>query len=524
MASAGPVTLALEAFDAAVFDLDGVVTRTASLHAATWKKLFDAYLRDRAVRTSEPFEPFDIERDYLQYVDGKPRYEGIRSFLEARKIDLPFGSPDDPPGHHTVCGLGNRKNKLFNELLARDGVDVYESSVQLIRNLRKEKIKIGLVSSSKNTQAVLDAAGLADLFDACVDGIEAANLALKGKPHPDTFIHAVELLGVVPARAFGVEDALSGVAAIRSAGYGLVIGVDRGDQSAALHEHGADIVVQDLSELRLEIAHAEVNLPNALQSLDEITQRLEDHRPAVFLDYDGTLTPIVAKPDLAVLSPSMRATIKELAALCTVAIISGRDRPVVEQFVGLDGLIYAGSHGFDIAGPDGLRKEHENAAELLPALGRAEAQLRDALVGIPGASIERKRFSIAVHYRLVAPEDLDTVRQAVNAALSDAGPSLRKAGGKKVFGIRTNLPWDKGRAVWWLLQTLGLDKPEVLPFYIGDDETDEDAFTALNQHGGIGIVVVSAQQHTTAHYALSDTDEVEVFLGKLVDWLKTAEK
>ena len=215
MASAGPVTLALEAFDAAVFDLDGVVTRTASLHAATWKKLFDAYLRDRAVRTSEPFEPFDIERDYLQYVDGKPRYEGIRSFLEARKIDLPFGSPDDPPGHHTVCGLGNRKNKLFNELLARDGVDVYESSVQLIRNLRKEKIKIGLVSSSKNTQAVLDAAGLADLFDACVDGIEAANLALKGKPHPDTFIHAVELLGVVPARAFGVEDALAGVAAIR---------------------------------------------------------------------------------------------------------------------------------------------------------------------------------------------------------------------------------------------------------------------------------------------------------------------
>ena len=247
-----PVVIALKAFDAAVFDLDGVITKTALVHAAAWKELFDDYLRTRAERKGEPFRPFDGEHDYLRYVDGKPRHEGVQSFLKSRGIELPFGHPDDPPKAETICGLGNRKNLIFNRRLASDGVEVYESSVRLLHELRSYGIRICLVSSSKNTRTILKAAGLEDLFDACVDGVEATRLSLKGKPHPDTFLHAADLLGVAPSRAFGVEDALSGVQALKAAGYGLIIGVDRAKQSAALRNSGADIVVEDLAELRLE--------------------------------------------------------------------------------------------------------------------------------------------------------------------------------------------------------------------------------------------------------------------------------
>jgi alpha,alpha-trehalase len=259
-----PATIDLEAFDAAVFDLDGIITQTASLHAAAWKELFDDYLRKRAARTGEPFEPFDLNKDYLRYVDGKPRYDGIRSFLGSRNIVLEFGSPDDPPDRETICGLGNRKNELFNARLAREGVKVFESSVSFVRNLRDNGIRTGLVSSSKNTRTILERAGLEELFDVCVDGIDADRLALKGKPDPDIFLEAARLLDVLPARAFGLEDAISGVQALKSAGYGLVIGVDRSDQAEALREHGADIVVRDLGELQIEVPRKSVQLVHVI--------------------------------------------------------------------------------------------------------------------------------------------------------------------------------------------------------------------------------------------------------------------
>jgi kojibiose phosphorylase len=237
------------AFDAAVFDLDGVVTRTAAVHAAAWEQLFDAFLQRRASRTGEPFRPFDIESDYRRYVDGKPRYNGVRSFLASRGIGLPYGAPDDPPDAETICGLGNRKNQLFRERLAHDGVEVFETSVAFIRRLRAAGLKTAVVTSSKNAAAVLGKADLDDLFDARIDGVEAERLGLNGKPAPDTFAHAVHVLGVTPARALGVEDALAGVEALRAAGFGLVIGVDRTGQHAALLEHGASAVVHDLADL-----------------------------------------------------------------------------------------------------------------------------------------------------------------------------------------------------------------------------------------------------------------------------------
>ena len=221
------------------------------MHAAAWKRLFDRFLECRAAATGDAFRPFDIEGDYLRYVDGKPRLDGVRDFLGSRGIVLPDGGPDDPPERETVSGLGNGKNALFREILGQKGVEVFEGSVAFIRSVRNAGLKTAVVSASKNTVPILSAAGLSDLFDARIDGVEAARLGLRGKPSPDTFLHAAKLLGVSPLLAFGVEDSLAGVEAIRAARFGLTIGVDRGGQRAALAAHGADVVVADLGELQI---------------------------------------------------------------------------------------------------------------------------------------------------------------------------------------------------------------------------------------------------------------------------------
>jgi trehalose-phosphatase len=257
-------------------------------------------------------------------------------------------------------------------------------------------------------------------------------------------------------------------------------------------------------------------LPNALTHLTELKERQGISHLAVCLDYDGTLTPIVERPDLAVLAPDMRDAIETLSQLCTVAIVSGRDRADVERLVGLDGLIYAGSHGFDIVGPNGLAKEHERAAEFLPALDRAEALLRERLHGVAGALVERKKFAIAVHDRRVAEGELEGVRRAADEVAAEV-PGLRRTGGKRIHELRPQIDWDKGRAVLWLLASLGLDRPDALPIYIGDDETDEDAFAALPAQG-LGILVSEQPRPSHASFRLADIPEVEHFLEELAGW------
>ncbi|MGD8726691.1 MAG: beta-phosphoglucomutase family hydrolase [Gemmatimonadales bacterium] len=238
-------------FDAVLFDLDGVLTATASVHSACWKRMFDEFLETRAAESGEAFRPFDIELDYLQYVDGKPRYDGVESFLCSRGIRLPWGDPTDPPGQDTVCALGNRKNELFNEVLAVQQPDVFGGSVALAAALKDEGVKIAVVSASKNAVPVLEAAEIADLFDLVVDGKVAARLGLAGKPAPDPFVEAARELAVSPSRAVVIEDAISGVQAGRAGDFGLVIGVDREGIADELRRNGADIVVSDLSEISL---------------------------------------------------------------------------------------------------------------------------------------------------------------------------------------------------------------------------------------------------------------------------------
>ncbi len=239
-------------YDAAIFDLDGVVTQTAKLHAIAWKRLFDQFLENASKDRHIPFVPFDIKADYKTYVDGKPRYDGIQSFLASRRIQLPWGNPDDPPNWTTIIGLGKIKNQYYLELLHQKGADVYASSVELIREFREKGLKTAVVSSSKNCQEILEVAHIEHLFDTRVDGEVGERLHLRGKPNPDYFLQAARNLQVLPARSIVFEDALSGVEAGAKGGFGLVIGVNRENQASALKAHGANIVVDDLSELQVE--------------------------------------------------------------------------------------------------------------------------------------------------------------------------------------------------------------------------------------------------------------------------------
>lgn len=226
-----------------LFDLDGVITKTAVVHAAAWKEMFDRFL----LAHDQP--EFDARADYDRYVDGKPRYDGVRSFLESRGITLPDGEPGDGPDAETVCGLGNRKNELVAQIIARDGVEAYPGTVAYLDRVKAAGFRLAVVSSSANCRAVLQSCGLIDEFEEIMDGVVAAERKIKGKPAPDTFLAAAADLGAVPPECVVFEDALAGVAAGRSGGFGFVVGVDRVGQAAALKEHGADVVVNDLEEL-----------------------------------------------------------------------------------------------------------------------------------------------------------------------------------------------------------------------------------------------------------------------------------
>ena len=262
------------------------------------------------------------------------------------------------------------------------------------------------------------------------------------------------------------------------------------------------------------------DLPLALDAVHAIVEHAEGRKLAVFLDYDGTLTPIVARPELAILSDEVRSTIRTLVKYCVLVIVSGRDRQDVEHLVGLGSLIYAGSHGFDIAGPHGLQVKHEEGARFIPTIDAADTQLQTALDRVHGVIIERKKMSVAVHYRLVADSDVTMVQNAVSRVLQDH-PELRKTDGKKVYELQPGIDWNKGKAVGWILKALDFDETDVFPLFLGDDLTDEDAFSFLQDYG-IGIVVGEGSRASAATYRLNDPAHVNTFLLGLVSLVKTA--
>ncbi len=494
-------------YDAVIFDLDGVITRTAKVHADAWKKTFDVFLKK--YHKGGSFKPFDLDRDYRKFVDGKPRYEGAKSFIVSRDIKLPEGKPEDPPGMETICAIGNQKNRIFLQLI-KEGVEVYSSGIELVKYLKSRRFKIAVVSSSKNCSTILENVNISHLFDVKVDGIDAQTLDLPGKPHPDIFLEAARRLEVDPGRCVVVEDSIAGVQAGRDGDFGIVVGVDRKDQEEELKASGARWIVKDLSEITVEVKITD--LPMVLESKEQIYDNTKDKDIVLLLDYDGSLTPIVPHPQDAWLSEEMRETLMKLAKRCTVGVISGRGLEDVRKRVAIDGIYYAGSHGFEIEGP-GVKMEYEKALDFIPVLDEVEESLRRTLASVEGALVERKRFSIALHYRNVPDKDIHLVETAANEVIED-NPKLRKTYGKKIYELQPDIDWNKGKAIEWLMDQLEITKKDAAIFYLGDDITDEDAFEAIKACG-TGVVVGDEPRKTEAHYRLGDVDDVSAFLNWL---------
>lgn len=519
-------------FKAVIFDLDGVVTKTAFVHAAAWKATFDEYLRLREKRNNEQFKEFTHQNDYLPFVDGKPRYQGVSSFLESRGINIPFGDPSDCSRKETACGLGNQKNDKFIEILKEKGVDEYPATIKMIRKLRESGVKVGVASSSKNCRYVLESAKIADLFETRVDGRTLIELNLKGKPEGDMFVKAAFNLGVVPGESIVVEDASSGVKAGRNAGFGLVVGLARENNKDLLFENGADIVFSDLKETNLNyFDNWFKKIPpllfanwkrNNLSCPMEVNRKYYQNGyslffgkkdPVFFLDYDGTLTPIVSKPELAVISKEMKEVVQKLSEKYTVAVISGRRREDVENLLGVKNIIYAGSHGFDILGPEICLIQPE-VKKIINLINPIAGNLSKQIGMIPGVIIENKKFNIAIHYRLVEDKYLLSIEKVIKEIVNN-NKSLRLMSGKKVLEILPAIDWNKGKAVRWIMEKININWEDSSVVYIGDDTTDEDAFRIVKGRGA-GILVSSVSKPSSADFLLASSKEVQELFERIV--------
>ncbi len=499
--------IASSQYDAMVFDMDGVITQTQKTHAKAWQRAFDSFMH--SYYGGKNFRPFDPDHDYFQFVDGKPRDEGVRSFLASRDITLPEGRKNDDEEALTVSGMCKKKNSIFLKLL-HEGVKVYDATIELILKLNNFGFKTAVVSSSKNCRAILQSANILHLFDAIVDGTDKVSLDLKGKPEPDLFLEAAKRIGVKPQRAVVVEDALAGIEAGKRAGFALVVAIDRHNQKAALKNAGADLVVLALSELDIEANIKD--LPSALKSFKHIERKFQNKDVVLFFDYDGTLTPIVSLPKDANLSEEMRDTLIKLSNQCTVAIVSGRGLADVRNRVGIEGLYYAGSHGYEIEGPD-IQMEYDQAQKYVQLFDKLESQLTPEANQIPGALVERKKFSVALHYRNVDAAQRPQI-DALAKKYHELFPEIRIGTGKMVYELRPNLDWDKGKALEYLIDALGISKRNTKIFYLGDDITDEDAFKAIKSYG-LGILIGEEDRKTGAQYSLKDTDQCLRFLNIL---------
>ncbi|MER7014459.1 trehalose-phosphatase [Saccharopolyspora sp. NPDC000359] len=502
---------------AVLFDVDGVLTDTARLHAAAWKRLFDRYLAERPANPAEDHRPF-TDDDYQHHVDGKSRIDGVLDFLRSRGIRLPLGEVDDEAGQETAHGLGELKDEHFLAALDEHGVEVFPDAVALAESLRRRGVSLAAISASRNCARVLELAGIAHLFGVRVDGVVADRLGLPGKPNPALLLQATQRLGVPASRSVVVEDAEAGVAAARAGGFALVLGLARAGPPDRLLASGANAVVSSLDEVVLASPGQRrlSEVPDGLERWTDLAERVRGRRPVLMLDFDGTLAPIQADPAKVALSVPTRSALQELVRRCPVAVISGRDLSDVRSRVRVDGVWCAGSHGFELAGPGDGPVALEAGEAALPELDAAEQRLTAELGPVAGALVDRKRFALAAHYRNVRPEEVDRVVSAVRRVGAEL-PGLRVAPGRKVVELLPDIDWHKGRALRWLLERTGLAGAEHVPVFAGDDHTDEYALREVHDDG-LGIVVLSAEHGdrlTWAHCSADGTRPLLELLARI---------
>ncbi len=391
-------------------------------------------------------------------------------------------------------------------------------TVELARKVRGIGVAAAACSSSPRCREALTAAGIDDLFDVCIDGIGRPHGTAEN-PDPAGLLEAIRRLEVRPQRCVVIENSAAGVAAGHRCGFALVIGIDGTGRADELIRNGADVVLTDLADVAVRTGDRRISdLPNALTSYGQLIGVTGARASMLFLDYDGTLSPIVSDPGTAGLVDGAATALQLVAEVCPVAILSGRDLADIRSRVGMPGVWYAGSHGFEVVGPDGSEHHNEAATAFVPILQRAAAQLRDTLAHIPGVRLEHKRFAVAVHYREVAPEQVGEIVAAVHQLAASVG--LRATGGRMVVELRPDLDWDKGTALAWIRDRVD-PSGAVLPIYIGDDLTDEDAFDAV-KFDGVGIVVrhdEDGDRKTAARLALESPQQVREFLHRGSRWL-----
>jgi trehalose-phosphatase len=512
-----------EPIEAVVLDLDGVVIQTAMLHARAWKTMLDTFLKGYQNGPAAP--PLDIRREYPRYLDGKPCLEGIRRFLASRNVSLPEGSCRDAPGTETMHGLSNLKNRLFLRLAEEEGVDVYADTVSRLKKWRAEGKKIAGVTFGKHGAVLLRRAGIEHLFDALVDGTTFVRRGPADASNTDLYVQAATALGVRPSRVLVVENAAPAVQAGTRSRFGLVVGVARHAQAGETVAYGGDETVKSLAELEIPHSLADTSatvsapeLPSAVEKVKAMGSEPLGEHFAFFLGYDGPLAPIVSRAEDARMPDIVRELVKQLASVSTVIVVSGRDRADLAARVGLPELIYAGSYGLDIGGPDGLSLQHPEADRCLPDLRNAGQALHYLLEDVDGAEIERKKYALAVHYRNV-PEDKVAYVKDVAHGVGHSYRRLRITQGNGVFHLRPALDWHQGRAVTWIMEALRMDPARTVPIYLGGDLTDEEAFRTI-RHTGVGIRVGGHGEPTQAVYRLEDIEQVEQLLIIAVQFLK----
>lgn len=452
-----PPTIDRRYHDAVIVGLDNVVDKATRVHAAAWTKFLDDYLTRRPQRTGEDHCPLTHD-DYRRFLAGKP--DGVADFLAARGIRLPPGSPTDLTDD-TVYGLQNLERQTFLQLL-NTGVPEGKSIASFARRLQVAGVRVAAHTSHRNYGHTLDATGLAEVFAVFVDGAVTAELGLPAEPNPAGLIETAKRLGANPGRCVVIDSCQTGLRAGRNGGFALVIAVDAHGDAENLLSSGADAVVADLAAVTVGSGDAAIStIPDALQVYSQLKRLLTGRRPAVFLDFDGTLSDIVERPEAATLVDGAAEALRALAAQCPVAVISGRDLADVRNRVKVDGLWLAGSHGFELVAPDGSHHQNAAATAAIDGLAEAAAQLADALREIAGAVVEHKRFAVAVHYRNVADDSVDNLIAAVRRLGHAAG--LRVTTGRKVVELRPDIAWDKGKALDWIGERLG--RPKSAPTY-----------------------------------------------------------